>query len=101
AEVWKDLGVDFESDRVSSDWGCYNCVKVRAAAACYDDFHARLVAWLKERRSEQGREPRKILAAVAKTQFGGAYRVRAFNHAYRDAYGRARGRPPATKKINK
>jgi len=100
AEAWKDLVVDFGSNQISAAWGCYNFVKVRAAP-CHDDLHARLVAWLNERLAERGPELKKILTVAAKMQFEGTYRDRAFNDAYRDVYGHARGRPPAPEKINK
>src|SRR5208283_3993389 len=95
AEIWSDAANHFESNEITSKWGTYHHVMIRTAAAVQDALRAQLVAWLTQRLSERGPELKKILADAALEQFGGAYRVRAFNFAFAEVYGHARGRPPA------
>jgi hypothetical protein len=59
---------------------------------------ASLVEWLAQRRAKAGVEPKKVLAEAAKAKFASAFRVRIFNDAYRQVYGRSRGRPAQLQK---
>jgi hypothetical protein len=66
------------------------------------DIVARIVAWLTQHQPENGKAPKKMLAANARAEFGSGYTERAFNEAYREVYQRRRGRPraPENKQMN-
>jgi hypothetical protein len=57
------------------------------------DVSTRIVGWLAERGSRQGEELKKTLLDAACRKFGDECTTRVFDTAYRQVYGRKRGRP--------
>jgi hypothetical protein len=95
-ELWRDLILNFEDG--SGSGGGYNFTHIRIAkgtdiARQRSDVSARIEAWLSERRVRQGSELRKTLVGAAYREFGDELTTRVFDAAYRQVYGRRRGRP--------
>jgi hypothetical protein len=103
-EFWPDLKFDFEANKASNDKLSYSHVTIDQddSAGSQGDIVARIVAWLTQHRPENGKAPKKMLAANARAEFGSGYTERAFNEAYREVYQRRRGRPraPENKQMN-
>jgi len=75
-ELWPDLRFDFEANNASDD-------DQDGPAGSQGDIVARIVAWLTQHRPENGKAPKKMLAADARAEFGSGYTERAFNEAYK------------------
>ena len=99
-EFWSDLRFDFEANKASNDKFSYSHVTIDQddPAGHQGDVVARIVACLTQHRPENGKAPKKMLAAVARAEFGGDYTERAFNEAYKAVYQRRRGRPKGSGK---
>jgi hypothetical protein len=99
-ELWPDLRFDFEANKASNDEFSYSHVTIDQddPAGPQGDVVARIAAWLTQHRSENGKAPKKILAADARAEFGSGYTERAFNEAYKAVYQRRRGRPSGSGK---
>jgi len=93
AELWPSAKLSFVAQSVSSGDFAYRNVTVALGVIDVEDATARMRAWLKKRREEQGEEPKKSLQGAAQKKFVEAFTVRAFNKAYGAVYGRAHGRP--------
>jgi len=95
-ELWRDLTLDFE-DGIGRGYGYIfthiRIAKITGISRQGFDVSARLAAWLIERRARQGSELRKTLVEVAYREFGDEFTIRVFDAAYRQVYGRRRGRP--------
>jgi hypothetical protein len=94
------LRFDFEANKASNDKFSYSHVTIDQddSAGSQGDIVARIVAWLTQHRPENGKAPKKMLAADARAEFGGGYTEKAFNEAYREVYQRRRGRPRGSEK---
>lgn len=104
-ELWDGLKYDFVAGaarppRGSRSGFSYTFIEIQEtrSEADADDLLASLVEWLAQRRANAGVEPKKVLAEAAKAEFASAFRVRIFNEAYRQVYGRSRGRPAQLQK---
>jgi hypothetical protein len=98
-EFWPDLKFAFEANKASNDKFSYSHVTIdqHDSAGSQGDIVARIVAWLTQQ-PENGKAPKKMLAADARAEFGGGYTERAFNEAYKAVYQRRRGRPKGSEK---
>ena len=77
--------------------GGYNFIAIRIATASgiehqKSDVSTRIAEWLAERRTRQV-ELKKTLLDAACRKFGDDCTTRVFDAAYRQVYGRKRGRP--------
>jgi hypothetical protein len=102
-EIWPDLELNFERGEAEGKIGLYTHVVVSepASAPDADELRARMVEWLARRRDEYGAEKKQALIDFARGTFSGAFRVQAFNAAFREVYGYKRGRPEASRKNEK
>jgi hypothetical protein len=99
-ELWATAKVAFADGTVASRGFVYHSVAVELPAASVDveSIAAAMSAWLDGRRAEHGDETKKALLGAAREKFGETFRVRIFNAAYADCYGRIVGRPTKRKK---
>jgi hypothetical protein len=95
-----DLRFDFEANKASNDEFSYSHVTIDqdGPAGSQEDIVATIVAWLTQHRPENSKAAKKMLAAVARAEFGSGYTERAFNEAYKQVYQRPRGRPRGSEK---
>ncbi len=102
-EVWSDLALNFERGEAEGKIGLYMHVVVSEAASApdADELRVRMVEWLARRRDEYDAEKKQALIDFAREEFGKAFRVQAFNAAFREVYGHKRGRPEASRKNEK
>ena len=95
AELWSDARFEFGANTFMSGDFVYHHVRLSLASAPSDDEKrvAEVVEWLKQRRTERGDEPKKLLLGQAQKMFGEFLLTREFNTAYAQCYDRSRGRP--------
>ena len=99
-ELWSGLRLDFNSGAANGAGFSYSFIQIEETrpGSHADEPVATLVAWLRRRQSDNGVESKKKLEAAAQKEFADAFRVRAFNDAYKQVYERPRGRPRGTEK---
>lgn len=96
SELHRKLNFNFEEDVAMG--GGYNFIAIRIATASgiehqKSDVSTRIAEWLAERRTRQVEELKKTLLDAACRKFGDDCTTRVFDAAYRQVYGRKRGRP--------
>jgi hypothetical protein len=101
AELWDDLCPDFTNDTAKGSG--LEFTRVRLSEALEPSTLPilpldKIIEWMKQL-ARQGIDSRKELQREAKAQFGREFPARAFNAAYKGAFGRRRGRPPKTKAL--
>ncbi|PZR86663.1 MAG: hypothetical protein DLM68_09445, partial [Hyphomicrobiales bacterium] len=94
-ELWPALAFDFNTGTARGAGFSYSFVVIEEtrSESGAGELLASLVAWLRRRQSKASDEPKKLLQEAAKKEFATAFRVRIFNDAYKEVYGRSRGRP--------
>ncbi len=97
AELWPAANIDFAACKLSSGTFVYNYVTVKRVTEPVETITKKMSARLRERRTQQGDESRKVLQAAMGKEFGKEFTTRAFNDAYRVCYERSRGRPKKRK----
>jgi len=91
AELWPDLRLNFLAGEAAGAGYAFRAVRVSRSASF--DLVERGIAVLPRRRTEHGGEPKKVLGAAARSEFGDALTDRQFDEAYAAVYRRGRGRP--------
>ena len=90
-ELWPDFRLDFLGGEAAGAGYAFRAVRVSRSTLF--DLIERCTAFLRRRRAEQRDEPKKVLEAAARSEFGDALTDRQFDEAYAAVYRRGRGRP--------
>lgn len=92
AELWNDLVPDFLANKAKSPSFEFLHIHLSKTRPI-QDIISNMAGWIQHYHNQHGESLKKVLQDKAKDHFGKNFTTRSFDTAYKECFGRTRGRP--------